>query len=277
MLSTTKFDYVSSSRRWLTRKWSSGIARLTIKLLICLLNLWINRNFNGFAALCWVKYRGYLVDSADALVLACFSFRFWKMFWRRNYFEETSSLLSPFSPYNYLWILGSFTLLKTGEPNKYKFFMQPLLFLEEISCGNSYKKVFNFCLWEGLLWGQLQFTKSIFLSQQRSDVESIEGLVQNWKYDGHVDQPFCRKESAFCCMGNRAPCIGECPRERCLCFSAQFKCTYFTERDRQLEWDNCLIRVHVFQDIMIRPVCHVSFCGIARGQVQPNFLFISPS
>ena len=49
-----------------------------------------------------------------------------------NYFEETSSLLSPFSPYNYFWILGSFKLLKTGEPNKYKFFMQPLLFLVKL-------------------------------------------------------------------------------------------------------------------------------------------------
>ena len=45
---------------------------------------------------------------------------------------------------------------------------------------------------------------------------------------------FCRKESAFCCIGNRAPCIGECSRERCLCFSAQFKCTYFTVRDRAI-------------------------------------------
>ena len=49
-----------------------------------------------------------------------------------NYFEETSSLLSPFSHYNYFWILGSFKLLKTGEPNKYKFFMQPLLFLVKL-------------------------------------------------------------------------------------------------------------------------------------------------
>lgn len=49
-----------------------------------------------------------------------------------NYFEETSSLLSPFSHYNYFWILGSFKHLKTGEPNKYKFFMQPLLFLVKL-------------------------------------------------------------------------------------------------------------------------------------------------
>lgn len=106
-------------------------------------------------------------------------FAFEKMFWRRNYFEETSSLLSPFSPYNYFVNTGFVHAFEDWGAKQIQVFYAAIAFSCETSCGNSCKKVFNFCLWEGLLWGQLQFTKSIFLSQQRSDVKSIEDLVQN--------------------------------------------------------------------------------------------------
>ena len=95
-----------------------------------------------------------------------------------NYFEETSSLLSPFSPYNYLWILGSFTLLKTGEPNKYKFFYAAIAFSCETSCGNSCKKVFNFCLWEGLLWGQLQLRNPFFCHNKEATSNRSKALFR---------------------------------------------------------------------------------------------------
>ena len=95
-----------------------------------------------------------------------------------NYFEETSSLLSPFSPYNYFWILGSFKLLKTGEPNKYKFFYAAIAFSCKTSCGNSCKKVFNFCLWEGLLWGQLQLRNPFFCHNKEATSNRSKALFR---------------------------------------------------------------------------------------------------
>jgi len=57
-------------------------------------------------------------------------------------------------------------------------FYAAIAFSCETSCGNSCKKVFNFCLWEGLLWGQLQLINPFFCHNKEATSNRSKALFR---------------------------------------------------------------------------------------------------